>query len=1290
MTLAAFVGCQVNELAPEVSDSALPEAEMVNIFVGMEEDVQTRTSTNDAMETLWSEDDKLNFFCGINNTNKDFYLLVEGEGTKNGTFYGPHYVVPETQRDDLHQSVLVYPYSEEVTCTPNADKTEYTIDGLNIPAVQEYTENSFANGAHPMVAVAKNANEISFGAKNTNAALRIAMTGTHKIKKIVIESEDGHYLAGPASVVASYGSDPVITVAENGSKTVVMNFAESVQLNESEATYFYFTFAPVEGRIIATIYADTAKGDYSKKVFYTDEGKFVRNGHLKPEAFEFTPKNSVEGDLVNAFKNGTDYTLPLNVSISKELVLPAGKSTTLDLNGYTLTVSTTQNSNYGAIYARASSKLRIVNGTLKYTGDKYLLGAFEFNSTSLLELTDVVAECTANEKGRFVSINYGGANIVLNNVTATASRDVFTWYNQKPGSTLPGIVINGGKYRTLRKNSGVIFSNIYGNVPVTFKGDCLFSEKSYNGAVWESTGDTTYPWRPNGVSQPDENTVNISNSTGLAWVAEQVNTGAEDFAGKTINLMADLDLSPARATRSAAVSNWTPIGTEEKPFKGEFNGNGYTIKNLNLVESEAKEGKAFIGFFGYAKDATIKNVTFENVYINIPCLDIDHSQGHIGAVAGSLEGTSTIENVIVKGDIKVEATVTANGASRVAVVAGGNSYGNVTMKNVHVNANDGSYLKANNNVGALAGQLQGKSVFENCSSNIDVTGTKFFAGGIIGLAAGDQTFTNCHTTGNVTITAGRLGKAHDHYRVGGIAGGWADGAKNVCTLTNCSYTGALSGTNADGSVAEVFDYEGYVGRGYTLNGCKGSKVIIDGVEYVQAYDTAAEAGIYTVDGVYEIATASALKFFADKVNAGDDYFAGKTLILVNDIDLANVEWTPIGSAYKDHGFMGNFDGNGMTIKNLKMTQLTPDADGYVYAGLFGVTEGTDKDNSNFIKNLTIENVNIQTNGHIVAAAIAYPYYTKLENITVKGNVNIKGGDYTSGVLAYTRRCVDANNITIAANDGSSIEGKSTVGGVISDIQMNGGLTANYSNFAASGLTIKANQLVGGIAGIISNQTLNGATVKNVTIVGGDARTGIVTGSYDGDYNVTDVTYEDVEGATRLFGASYKGAYFVGKIIECAGVKGVIYEITKDAVKVVSVAELNLNGKTWQNAMDWAAGLGEGWSLASMEELNAIYDLRCELNVALKADNAENALFWEGDELYRKNGSIYYANYMSSTEVPVDGADANGNAYFPNRVFFKQFNARGYSDVLYSAFDCINKYAPLRDNHYARATYTVAR
>ncbi len=670
------------------------------------------------------------------------------------------------------------------------------------------------------------------------------------------------------------------------------------------------------------------------------------------------------------------------------------------------------------------------------------------------------------------------------------------------------------------------FTNIpvRGNHRTNLYGALLTSNVGFDVEIeedFDKPDENIEVWDGKKVTEPkyDDETDTYTVSTGaeLAWLAELVNgtttrAAGNSLKGEKIVLTQDIDLGG---------NEWTPIGVgENTPFEGIFDGNGYTINNLNIVETEAKEGKAFIGFFGYAEDATIMNVTFTNVNLNIACLDIDHSQGHIGAVAGSLEGTSIIENVTVNGNIKVEATVTANGASRVAVVAGGNSYGNVTMKNVHVRANDGSYLKANNNVGALAGQLQGKSVFEDCSSNIPVTGTKFFAGGIIGLAAGDQTFTNCHTTGDVTITAGREGRAHDHYRVGGIAGGWADGAKNVCTLTGCTYTGALSGTNADGSVAEAFDYAGYVGRGYTLNGCAGSKVIIDGVAYVQAFNEAANAGIYYVDGKLVLSTAAALRTFAQKVNTGADYFEGKTIKLGADIDLNNEEWTPIGSAVKDHGFMGNFDGNGKTIKNLKIAEIALDADGYAYAGLFGVTEGVDKNNQNYIKNLTIENVNIDLDGDIVAAAIAYPYYTALENILVKGDVSIKGGDYTSGVLAYTRRLVDAKNIAITANQESVIEGNATIGGVISDIQTNGGLVANYSNFAASGLKIKGNVNVGGISGIISLQTLNGAKVENVAIECSDARKGIIAGSLGADSEINNVVVNNVTGANNYVGATY--------------------------------------------------------------------------------------------------------------------------------------------------------------------------
>ena len=462
------------------------------------------------------------------------------------------------------------------------------------------------------------------------------------------------------------------------------------------------------------------------------------------------------------------------------------------------------------------------------------------------------------------------------------------------------------------------------------------------------------------------------------------------------------------------------------------------------------------------------------------------------------------------------------------------------------------------------------------------------------------------------------------------------------------------------------------------------------------YELVNSNGVWTVETsmieegeVITVYSVNALKKIAAKVNAGENYYEGKTIKLGADIDLNNEEWIPIGSAVKDHGFMGNFDGNGYAIKNLKMTNLTPDADNYVYAGLFGVTEGTSTTQQNYIKNLVIENVKIQTEGHIAAAAIAYPYYTVVENVTVKGDISIKGGDYTSGALAYTRRCVNAKDITVAGNEGSLIEGNSTVGGVISDIQTNGGLTADYSTFKASGLTIKATKCVGGISGIIGGQTLDGAIVENVTLASkvNDNRIGIISGAGDSNPILKNVSYENVQGATRLIGGTYKGGYYFGQILEVAGVKAIVYSI-ENGVKAVSVEELNLKGKYWQDAIDWAARLGEGWALASMEELNAIYDARFELNDALEVNSKDNALFWEGDEYYRKNGSVYYALYMSSTEVPVGGADANGNNYFENRVFFKIFNKLGYSDVLYSAFDCINKYAPLRDNHFARATYTL--
>ena len=287
---------------------------------------------------------------------------------------------------------------------------------------------------------------------------------------------------------------------------------------------------------------------------------------------------------------------------------------------------------------------------------------------------------------------------------------------------------------------------------------------------------------------------------------------------------------------------------------------------------------------------------------------------------------------------------------------------------------------------------------------------------------------------------------------------------------------------------------------------------------------AALNGSGTAADPYQIGSVNDLILFRDSVNKGETKYnaSGVYVVLTADIDLAGENWVGIGSAYAAHGFMGNFDGKGFKIKNLTITNPTLDSDGYAYAGLFSVTEGIDKDHQNTIKNLIIENVTISTTGHIVAAAIAYPYYTIVENVTVCGDINIKGGDYTAGALAYTRRCINASNVTVSGNAGSTITGKQVVGGVISDIQMNGGLIANYSNFSVSGVKITGEKNVGGISGIIATQTLNGATVNNVTLVCSDSRVGIVAGCLGGTSTISNVNVSNVDSATAIVGGTYDG------------------------------------------------------------------------------------------------------------------------------------------------------------------------
>lgn len=96
------------------------------------------------------------------------------------------------------------------------------------------------------------------------------------------------------------------------------------------------------------------------------------------------------------------------------------------------------------------------------------------------------------------------------------------------------------------------------------------------------------PAQDNGVYQ-------IGTPSELLWFAEHVKVNGIQKAVLT----ADIDMTGVK---------WTPIGTKEKAFKGEFDGQGHVITNLNVNDPSLE----YAGLFGYvskfSNSATIKNL----------------------------------------------------------------------------------------------------------------------------------------------------------------------------------------------------------------------------------------------------------------------------------------------------------------------------------------------------------------------------------------------------------------------------------------------------------------------------------------------------------------------------------------------------------------------------------------------------------------------------------------------------------------------------------------------------------
>lgn len=125
----------------------------------------------------------------------------------------------------------------------------------------------------------------------------------------------------------------------------------------------------------------------------------------------------------------------------------------------------------------------------------------------------------------------------------------------------------------------------------------------------------------------------IKKASQLAFLAQQTNLGV-NYNGKFFSLIGNLDLNN---------QEWTPIGNGTYNFSGIFNGNNYTISNLNVCAGvsyayhyaiDHKSMEYSIGLFGRCVDATLQNLK-----INGAKITIQNTVDRDGISAGVLVGT---------------------------------------------------------------------------------------------------------------------------------------------------------------------------------------------------------------------------------------------------------------------------------------------------------------------------------------------------------------------------------------------------------------------------------------------------------------------------------------------------------------------------------------------------------------------------------------------------------------------------------------------------------------------------
>ena len=328
--------------------------------------------------------------------------------------------------------------------------------------------------------------------------------------------------------------------------------------------------------------------------------------------------------------------------------------------------------------------------------------------------------------------------------------------------------------------------------------------------TWDGTSDISW-------YSESRNTFALDTAEELAGLSELVNSG-NPFEGKTIRLRSSIDLNGFE---------FTPIGSNNIPFKGIFDGGNNTIYGFDNDSTgicDDDGNRYFTAFFTSVDGGTIKNISFEDFNVemneNVPTDRVN--QRMVSVAVGNLMNGGTVENVTVGEGVVVSPVRAAGVVARASNGSEENpnriinctNYADVFTETIgedHVaeltygtaggilstTAGGLVVIEKSENHGTVEGMVSGgilgdaQSTVEisGCNNNGNIRGA-FFVGGIIGdfwHNGGNGTISDCHNLKGAVV------ESHESFQT-------ADGKPNDGTFGDVNIGGIAGAAGVDGNV----------------------------------------------------------------------------------------------------------------------------------------------------------------------------------------------------------------------------------------------------------------------------------------------------------------------------------------------------------------------------------------------------------------------------------------------------------------------------------------------------------